>query len=80
MAERGLELSEEKTRITHISQGFDFLGQNVLKYTGKLLITPAKKSVKALLYKVREVVKGNKGATQANLLLKLNPITGGWAM
>jgi len=80
MAARGLELSEEKTRITHISQGFDFLGQNVRKYTGKLLITPAKKSVKVLLDKVREVVNGNKGATQANLLLKLNPIIRGWAM
>jgi RNA-directed DNA polymerase len=80
MAARGLELSEEKTRITHISQGFDFLGQNVRKYAGKLLITPAKKSVKAFLDKVREIVKGNKGTTQANLLLVLNPLIRGWAM
>src|SRR3990167_3082416 len=34
LKERGLELSDEKTQITHISQGFDFLGQNVRKYTG----------------------------------------------
>ena len=34
MAARGLELSDEKTRITHISEGFNFLGQNVRKYTG----------------------------------------------
>ena len=39
LKERGLELSDEKTQITHISQGFDFLGQNVRKYAGKLLIT-----------------------------------------
>ncbi len=80
MATRGLELSEEKTRITHISEGFDFLGQNVRKYTGKLLIKPASKSVKALLDKVRKIVKTNKSATQANLILQLNPVIRGWAM
>ncbi|SFB65298.1 group II intron reverse transcriptase/maturase, partial [Azotobacter beijerinckii] len=80
LKERGLELSAKKTHITHISEGFDFLGQNVRKYAGKLLITPARKSVKALLEKVREVVNGNKAATQANLILTLNPIIRGWAM
>ncbi|MNB93681.1 Group II intron, maturase-specific domain [compost metagenome] len=80
MAIRGLELSEEKTKITHIAEGFDFLGQNVRKYQDKLLIKPANKSVKALLDKVREIVKSNKSATQANLILQLNPIIRGWAM
>jgi RNA-directed DNA polymerase len=80
MAIRGLELSEEKTRITHIAEGFDFLGQNVRKYDGKLLIKPANKSVKALLDKVREIIKTNKSATQANLILRLNPVMRGWAM
>jgi RNA-directed DNA polymerase len=79
LAVRGLELSEEKTRITHIDQGFDFLGQNVRKYAGKLLIKPAKKSVMSLLATVREVVRANASATQANLLLLLNPIIRGWA-
>lgn len=41
LAVRGLELSDEKTRITNIADGFDFLGQNVRKYNGKLLITPS---------------------------------------
>ncbi|PAU51985.1 group II intron reverse transcriptase/maturase [Pseudomonas sp. PIC25] len=80
LKQRGLELSDEKTYITHISQGFDFLGQNVRKYAGKLLITPARKSVKALLDKVREITNGNKAATQANLILTLNPVIRGWAM
>ncbi|UVJ41958.1 group II intron reverse transcriptase/maturase [Pseudomonas sp. LS1212] len=80
MAIRGLELSEEKTKITNIAEGFDFLGQNVRKYQGKLLIKPANKSVKALLDKVRGIVKKNKSATQANLVLQLNPIIRGWAM
>ncbi len=80
MAARGLELSEEKTRITHISEGFDFLGQNVRKYDGKLLIKPAKKSIKSLLDKVREISKGNASATQEALIQKLNPVIRGWVM
>jgi RNA-directed DNA polymerase len=46
LRERGLELSPEKTRMTHIEDGFDFLGQHVRKYGGKLLIKPARKNVK----------------------------------
>jgi transposase len=65
MAARGLELSDEKTRITNITDGFDFLGQNVRKYDGKLLIKPAKKSVKSLLDKVREITKGNASVSKA---------------
>ena len=40
LAERGLELSEEKSKITHINDGFDFLGFNIRKYHGKCLIKP----------------------------------------
>jgi len=80
MAVRGLELSEEKTRITHISAGFDFLGQNVRKYSGKLLIKPAKKSVKSLLAKIRGIIKGNVSATQAVLIQQLNPVIRGWTL
>lgn len=79
MAERGLELSGEKTRITRIEQGFDFLGQNVRKYNEKLLIKPAKKSVKALLGKAREIIKKHASATQATVIRLLNPIIRGWA-
>jgi RNA-directed DNA polymerase len=79
MKERGLELSLEKTRITHIEDGFDFLGQNVRKYDGVLLIKPSKKSIKSLLGKVREIIKANKTATAGNLILQLTPIIRGWA-
>ncbi|MEE2474350.1 reverse transcriptase domain-containing protein, partial [Pseudomonas aeruginosa] len=54
LAKRGLTLSPEKTNITHIDDGFDFLGMNVRKYDGKLLIRPSKKNVSAFLGKVRE--------------------------
>src|SRR5712692_6405540 len=55
LQQRGLELSEEKTRITHIEDGFDFLGQHARKYNGKLLITPSKKNVQAFLADIRKV-------------------------
>ena len=76
---RGLELSAEKTKITHIDNGFDFLGYNLRKYNGKLIIKPAKANVNALLAKVREVIKSNPSATTVNLIQQLNPMIRGWA-
>ena len=80
MAERGLTLSPEKTVITHINDGFDFLGQNLRKYSnGKMLIKPSRKSVKSVLGKVRDIVKGQKTITAGLLISQLNPILRGWA-
>jgi RNA-directed DNA polymerase len=79
MKERGLTLSAEKTLMTHIEDGFDFLGQHVRKYNGKLIIKPSKKNVKAFLEKVRKVVKEHQGTTAGNLILLLNPLIRGWA-
>ena len=79
LAERGLVLSPEKTKITHISVGFDFLGWNIRKYNGKLLMKPSKANVKAHLDKIREIIKGNKTAKQVNLIRLLNPVLRGWA-
>ena len=79
LRERGLELSAEKTKITHIDQGFDFLGQNVRKYQGKLLIKPSKKNIKAVLTKIRTLIKANKQAPASDIIVKLNPIIKGWA-
>lgn len=79
MADRGLELSEEKTRTTHIDQGFDFLGWNVRKYDGKLLIKPAKKNVLHFLDTVRGIIKAQKAAEAGWLIGKLNPVIRGWA-
>lgn len=79
MAERGLELAPEKTLLTHIDEGFDFLGQNVRKYKGKLLIKPSHKSVRNLLGKIKDIVKGNKTISAATLIAQLNPILRGWA-
>lgn len=78
LTERGLQLSEEKTVITHIEDGFDFLGKNIRKYNGKLLIKPSKTSVKSFLAKVRSIIKDNKSTKQETLIRKLNPVIRGW--
>jgi RNA-directed DNA polymerase len=79
LAVRGLALSPEKTKITHIKDGFDFLGWDIRKYNDKLLMKPSKANVKAHLDKIREVIKANKTAKQANLIKLLNPVLRGWA-
>lgn len=79
LKERGLTLSEEKTKVTHIEEGFNFLGQNIRKYNGKLLIKPSKKNVKTFWKKVRKVLKANMTAKQESLIGLLNPIIRGWA-
>jgi len=80
LAERGLRLSPTKTTITHINDGFDFLGQTLRKYNGKLLITPSKQKQKALLEKVRTIIKTEgRNLTAVGLIHRLNPIIRGWA-
>ena len=79
LAERGLTLSEEKTHITHINSGFDFLGFNVRKYNGKLLIKPAKANVKSLLAKIQGIIKSQATISADKLICQLNPVIRGWA-
>jgi RNA-directed DNA polymerase len=76
---RGLELSEQKTVITHISKGFNFLGHTVRKFGDKLLTFPAKSNVKALREKISLCINSAVGLSQQALLLKLNPLIRGWA-
>lgn len=79
LAERGLELSKDKTQITHISTGFDFLGQNVRKYQNKLLIKPARKNLHTFLRNIRKSVSGLKQAKTEAVIDILNPKILGWA-
>jgi RNA-directed DNA polymerase len=76
---RGLELSEQKTVITHIETGFDFLGHTLRKHRGKLLIIPAKSKVKILRQKISLKIHSALGLTQEALLRQLNPLLRGWA-
>jgi len=79
LMERGLELSEVKTHITHIDDGFDFLGWNFRKYRGKLLIKPSKKSIGNITRKIGDVIKRAKAWKQEDLINVLNPIITGWS-
>ncbi len=79
LKDRGLELSDEKTLITHIDDGFDFLGWNFRKYKGKLLVKPSKKSIKKFTDKVSITIENGKAWTQESLIDSLNPIITGWS-
>jgi len=79
MSERGLELSAEKTVITSIEDGFDFLGFNSRHYGGKLLIKPSKKKVLAFCKRLGEEIKSLSSVEQEVLIKKLNPILRGFA-
>src|SRR5690606_35133841 len=83
---RGVQLSLEKTRITHINTGFDFLGWNFRKYDSKspyrkakLLIKPSKKNTKAFYQKVATIIKSSGAMTQDMLIGQLNPVLRGWS-
>ncbi len=79
LKERGLELSEEKTVITHIDNGFDFLGWNFRKYNGKLLIKPSKKSIDKVTEKISNTIEKGKTWKQEEVIDALNPIITGWS-
>jgi RNA-directed DNA polymerase len=81
LAERGLMLSDEKTTIVHINEGFDFLGWNFRKYrNGKLIIKPSKDSIRSVRKKIKDVVlTRGKALTQDEMIGILNPILRGWA-
>lgn len=87
----GLELSSEKTNITHISEGFDFLGFNIRKYThkssrskyhqrGQLLIKPQKEKVINFLSRIQGLLDNNKTAKQESITYMINPMLQGYAM
>ncbi|MBC3927531.1 group II intron reverse transcriptase/maturase [Undibacterium sp. CY21W] len=79
LAVRGLQLSETKTHIVHIDEGFDFLGWNFRKYQEKLLIKPSKKNVQTFYRKAKEIISQHKTVKQGELIQMLNRILRGWA-
>ena len=76
---RDLELSLEKTKITHIDEGFDFLGFNLRKYKGKLLIKPTGKGIHKFLEETRQTIKTMRSCKASDLINTLNPKIRGWA-
>jgi len=78
---RGLELSHEKTQITHIEAGFDFLGQNVRCYPcGKVLTKPSSQSIRTFLAKIQETIDRSGNQTAGELIQRLNQQIKGWTM
>ena len=82
LSERGLRLSHEKTSITHVQDGFDFLGQNVRRYrNGKVLLKPSRRSVRTWLGRIRETIRGaGHSMTAGELIQELMPKIKGWAL
>ena len=77
---RGLQLSQEKTKITQIFEGFDFLGQNIRMYNKRnLLIRPSDDSIKAVKTKLKEIIVKHRGSQAAVLIRNLNPVITGWS-
>jgi RNA-directed DNA polymerase len=79
LSERDLELSAEKTLITSMEDGFDFLGFNHRHYNGKLLIKPSKKKVLDFCKRIGKEIKALNGCEQEAVIKKLNPILRGFA-
>jgi RNA-directed DNA polymerase len=87
LAKRGLSLSEEKTRIVHLTEGFDFLSFNIRRFLHpqtsrsgyKLCIKPSKKAVLGKVKELREKWLALRGHSIKAVLWKLNPIIRGWA-
>jgi RNA-directed DNA polymerase len=79
LKQRNLEFSEEKTRIVHISEGFNFLGFNIRQYNGKLLIKSMKEKVLAFCQRIGEEIKALNGNSAENIIQKLNLILRGFA-
>ena len=85
LVKRGLHLSEEKTSVRHIQDGFDFLGFHIRSYrvrdrmSGvKTLIKPSKKAITAHRNRLRELFHAHVGMKQGKLIAALNPVIRGW--
>ena len=78
LAPRGLTFNEEKTRIVHIDDGYDFLGFNIRRYNGTLLIKPSKAAVQRIRERLRVEFRALRGANAAAVIARINPIIRGW--
>jgi RNA-directed DNA polymerase len=79
LAPRGLTFNEDKTRIVHLDDGFDFLGFTARRRNGKLIIKPSKAAVKRVRHRLAVEFRALRGTNPAAVLAKINPIVRGWA-
>ena len=84
LAPLGLRLSEAKTRVCHLDEGFDFLGFHIQRRrkrgTSKMYVYtyPSKKALISVMAKVRALTSRSRHPTLADLLRQLNPVLRGW--
>ena len=79
LAPRGLALSEDKTRVVCLDEGFDFLGFNVRRYAGKPLIKPSKAAIRRVRERLRSELRSLRGTNAVAVIRRLDPIVRGWA-
>jgi RNA-directed DNA polymerase len=79
LAPRGLAFNEDKTQVVHLDAGCDFLGFNVRRYQGKLLIKPSKAAVQRHRKRLAAEVLALRGANAKAVTARLNPIIRGWS-
>ena len=79
LAPRGLVFNEDKTRVVSLEEGYDFLGFNVRRYRGKLLIKPSKAAVGRVRERLRTELRSLRGSNAQAVIKRLNPIIRGWA-
>jgi RNA-directed DNA polymerase len=77
---RGLVFNEEKTHVTHLDEGVDFLSFNIRRYRGKLLIQPSKAAIKRIKARLTVEMRALRGANAQAVLQQLNPIIRGWSV
>jgi RNA-directed DNA polymerase len=77
LAPRGLAFNEDKTRIARLDDGMDFLGFNVRRYRGKLLIKPSKAAVKRIRERLSAEMTALRGSNAQAVLIRLNPVIRG---
>jgi RNA-directed DNA polymerase len=86
LAPIGLSLSEEKTTVVNLDEGFDFLGFRIQRHrqrgTDKRYIYtyPSKKALASVKGKVKALTNRKSNRSLSDLLLQLNRMTRGWAM
>jgi RNA-directed DNA polymerase len=80
----GLRLSEEKTSIAHIDEGFEFLGFRIQRQRKRgsrkrfVYTWPSKKSLTSITAKVKTISKQGTNKSLSDLLRQLNPVLRGW--
>jgi RNA-directed DNA polymerase len=79
LAPRGLAFNEDKTKVVHLGEGFDFLGFNVRRYRRKLLIKPSKAAIARLRERLATETRKLRGLNAVAVITTLSPIIRGWA-